>query len=170
MDTQRIVDALNAARSRELAVIIQYMEHHYVAAGSEGLPSLFAQVRGDTWVRGRGQGLGARLAGTPGVVAALKAIAKVEMFHAQSFGHRVTELGGVPTVTPGERCKAASIEEMLELDVAAEDEAVAMYASSIELCRSEGDDASADLFEAVLRDEQAHLAAFRDLLAARRHH
>lgn len=94
----------------------------------------------------------------------LKSIAKVEMLHAQSFGHRVTTLGGVPTVTPGERCKASTIREMLEFDVAAEDEAITTYTESIELCRSAGDDESRALFEKILLDERAHWAAFRDLL------
>ena len=167
MNEQRVIDALNAARSRELAVIIQYMEHHYVAGSLEGLPSFARQTRGDIWVRGRGQGLGARLVGAPGVATALKSIAKIEMLHAQSFGNRVTALGGTPTITPAERCKASTVEAMLELDAAAEDEAVALYTQSVDLCRQEGDEESASLFESVLRDERAHLAAFRDLLAAR---
>ena len=167
MNEQRVIDALNAARSRELAVIIQYMEHHYVAGGLEGLPSSVKQIRGDTWVHGRGQGLGARLAGVPDAVVTLKSIAKVEMLHAQSFGNRVTALGGTPTITPAERCKASTVAEMLELDVAAEDEAVALYTRSVELCRQEGDEESATLFENVLRDERSHLAAFRALLSAR---
>ncbi len=167
MNEQRVVDALNAARSRELAVIIQYMEHYYVAGSLEGLPSFTRQTRGDMWVNGRGAGLGARLAGRPGAVVTLKSIAKVEMLHAQSFGNRVTALGGTPTITPAERCKASSVQEMLELDVSAEEEAVALYAQSVDLCRREGDETSAVLFESVLRDERAHLTAFRDLLAAR---
>jgi len=167
MNEQRVIDALNAARSRELAVIIQYMEHHYVAGGLEGLPSSVRQIRGDMWVNGRGQGLGARLSGVPGAVVTFKSIAKVEMLHAQSFGNRVTALGGTPTITPGERCKAATIEEMLKLDTAAEDEAVALYTQSVAVCHQEGDEASAALFESVLRDERAHLSAFRDLLASR---
>ena len=167
MNEQLVIDALNAARSRELAVIIQYMEHHYVAGSLEGLPSFAREVRGDTWVRGHGQGIGAKLAGAPNAVVALKSIAKVEMLHAQSFGNRVTALGGTPTITPADRCKATTVEEMLKLDVAAEDEAVVLYTASIDLCRREGDEVSAALFEKVLRDERGHLVAFRDLLAAR---
>jgi bacterioferritin (cytochrome b1) len=166
VDNKRSIDALNAARSRGLAVIIQYMEHHYVAGSLEGLPSFAKQTGGDIWVRGRGQGLGARLAGAPGAVATLKSIAKVEMLHAQSFGNRVTALGGGPTITPAERCKASTVEEMLERDAAAEDEAVALYMQSVGLCRQQGDEESAALFESALRDERARLAAFRDLLAA----
>jgi bacterioferritin len=168
MDVQPVIDALNAARSRELAVIIQYMEHHYVAASLEGMPSFTRQTRGDIWVSSRGAGLGARLVGVPGAVVTLKSIAKVEMLHAQSFGNRVTALGGAPTVTPTDRCKASSVREMLELDLAAEGEAIALYADSIDLCRRAGDEASAALFESVLRDERAHSATFRDLLAAAR--
>jgi bacterioferritin (cytochrome b1) len=164
MDAGRVIDALNAARSRELAVIIQYMEHHYVAAGLVGMPSFAMQTRGDIWVNTHGSGFGARLAGTPGPVVTLKSVAKVEMLHAQSFGNRVTALGGVPTVTPGERCKASTVPEMLRLDVAAEDEAVCLYAESMDMCRSEGDKVSGALFESILRDEIAHSAAFRALI------
>lgn len=167
MDARPVIDVLNAARARELAVIIQYMEHHYVAAGTEGLPSFVRQSKGDMWVSSHGTGLAAKLVGTPGAVVTLKSGAKVEMLHAQSFGHRVTALGGVPTVTPGERCKASTIREMLEFDVAAEEEAVTTYTEAIELCRSTGDDESRALFEKILLDERAHLAAFRDLLGSK---
>jgi len=166
MDAQPVIDALNAARSRELAVIIQYMEHHYVAASLERLPGFVSQTRSDIWVSSRGSGLGARIVGAPGAVDLLKSIAKVEMLHAQSFGNRITSLGGSPTVTPAERCKATTVREMIEFDVAAEAEAVAMYEESIQLCRKAGDDQSQALFERVLRDERAHLAAFGDLLTA----
>jgi len=166
MDLDRVVGALNEARSRELAVIIQYMEHHYVSAATVGLPSFAAQTRGDIWIGSRGSGLGARLARTPGAVVTFKSIAKVEMQHAQRFANRVTALGGIPTVTPSERCKAASIAEMLELDVRAEDEAICSYAESVDMCRDEGDEESAVLFEAILRDEIAHSEAFRGLLGA----
>ena len=164
MGAGRVIDALNAARSRELAVIIQYMEHHYVAAGLVGMPSFVMQTRGDIWVNVHGSGFGARLAGAPGPVVTLKSVAKVEMLHAQSFGNRVTVLGGIPTVTPGERCKASTVPEMLRLDVAAEDEAVCLYAESMDMCRSEGDEVSGALFESILRDEIAHSAAFRALI------
>ena len=167
MDTQRVVDALNSARSRELAVIIQYMEHYYVAGGIEGLPSLAKQGLGDMWIRGRGSGLLAKLAGPPGAVVALKSIAKVEMLHAESFANRVTALGGTPTVTPGDRCKASSVLEMLELDVTAEEEAVALYTEYMDVCRAEGDEESRALFEAILIDERAHSTTFRNLVEGR---
>jgi len=168
MDVKSVVEALNAARARELAVIIQYMEHHYVSAVGDGLPSFAKQTRSDIWVSSRGSGLGARLVGVPGPVVTFKSIAKVEMLHAQSFANRVAALGGVPTVTPGERCKASTVAEMLELDLRAEDEAVCLYAESMDMCRREGDEDSGALFEAVLRDEIAHSDTFRGLLAATR--
>jgi|GEM_PF-1132615 len=164
MSVETVIDALNAARSRELAVIIQYMEHHYVAASLQGPPTFFRQTRSDIWVSARGAGLWAQIAGPPDVVVSLRSIAKVEMLHAQNFGNRVTALGGSPTVTPSERCKATTVREMVELDVAAEAEAVAMYEESIELCRKAQDEESVALFERVLLDERAHLAAFRRLL------
>jgi bacterioferritin (cytochrome b1) len=165
MDAGRIIDALNAARSRELAVIIQYMEHHYVAASLVSMPSFAKQTRGDIWVSAHGSGFGALLAGAPGPVVTLKSVAKVEMIHAQSFGNRVTALGGTPTVTPSERCTASTVAEMLRLDVTAEDEAICLYAESMDMCRSEGDEVSGALFESILRDEIAHSAAFRALIA-----
>jgi bacterioferritin (cytochrome b1) len=164
VDTDHIIEILNAARSRELAVIIQYMEHHYVAAGIEGHPSFMKQTRGDTWIRGRGSGLAAKLAGKPDAVVTFKSIALVEMMHAQSFGNRVTALGGVPTVTPGERCIASTVREMLAFDISAEEEAVATYSEAIEVCRRAGDAESQALFERILLDERAHETAFQDLL------
>ncbi|MHB8707203.1 MAG: ferritin-like domain-containing protein [Coriobacteriia bacterium] len=164
MDTQRIIDVLNAARARELAVIIQYMEHHYVAASLQGMPSFVEQGLGDMWVGSRGSGF-AKLFGVPGAVVALKSVAKVEMLHAQSLANRVTALGGVPTVTPGDRCKGSSVREMLELDVAAEEQAIALYVADMELCRREGDEDSSALFEKILLDERSHSTVFQDLLA-----
>jgi bacterioferritin len=162
-----VIGALNAARARELAVIIQYMDHHYVAGGLEGLPSAMTQGRGDTWVRSRGTGLAARLVGTPDAVTLFKSVALVEMRHAQSFGNRVTALGGTPTVVPAERHEASTVRAMLELDLAAESEAVEQYEESIDLCRAAGDEESRVLFERILADEHAHHDAFRDLLTER---
>jgi bacterioferritin (cytochrome b1) len=54
---------------------------------------------------------------------------------------------------------------MLRLDVTAEDEAICLYAESMDMCRSEGDEVSGALFESILRDEIAHSAAFRALIA-----
>ena len=168
MGPNNVIETLNAARARELAVIIQYMEHHYVAGALEGLPSGAKQGLGDLWVGSRGSGLAARLVGTPDAVVTLKSVAKVEMLHAQSFANRVTALGGVPTITPSERCKASDVIEMLEFDVAAEQEAIDLYSADIELCRRDGDEESAVLFERILLDERAHSAAFLGLLAKRR--
>ena len=36
-DTRSIVDVLNELRAAELAVIVQYMRHHYVATGVDGI-------------------------------------------------------------------------------------------------------------------------------------
>ena len=61
----------------------------------------------------------------------------------------------------GCRCRA-------ELDLAAEEEAVALYTEYVDLCRAEGDEESRVLFEGILQDERAHSETLRNLVEGRR--
>jgi len=137
MDNKKICDALNKARSRELAVTVQYMRQHYMA---EGLAS--AQV-----------------------ADILKDIAKTEMKHAESLGERITYLGGTATTKPDPIKTATDLKQMIKDDLEAENEAVAMYRDIIKLCADEGDVTSRRMMEELLEDEEEHVDQFQKLLA-----
>ena len=135
MNTQKIIEELNKARARELQVVIQYMIQHYTATGVESLP----------------------------VADMFKAAAIDEMKHAESLGERIDYLGGVPTKEPNPINAGASLTEMLELDLKAEEEAIALYRDIIKLCADEGDVTSRRMMEDILATEEDHR---RDFLTA----
>jgi bacterioferritin len=137
MDNKKICDALNQARARELAVSVQYMRQHYMAAG---------------------------LASTP-VADIFKDIAKTEMGHAEELGERITYLGGTATTKPDPIKTATNLKQMLKDDLGAENEAVAMYRDIVKLCRDEGDSTSRRMMERLLADEEEHVDQFQKLLA-----
>jgi bacterioferritin len=137
MDNKKICDALNKARSRELAVTVQYMRQHYMA---EGMAS--AQV-----------------------ADILKDIAKAEMKHAESLGERIAFLGGNATTKPDPIKTATDLKQMIKDDLEAENGAVAMYRDIIKLCADEGDVTSRRMMEELLEDEEEHVDQFQKLLA-----
>lgn len=137
MDNKKICDALNKARSRELAVSIQYMRQHYMAEGPA----------------------------SPPVVDILKDIAKTEMEHAEALGERITFLGGTATTKPDPIKTATDLKQMIQDDLDMENEAVAMYRDIIKLCAEEGDYTSRRMMEELLADEEEHVDQFQKLLA-----
>lgn len=140
MGREKVVDALNRGRARELAVIMQYMDHHYEAAGLESPPA----------------------------AEALEEIARVEMKHAEALAERIVYLGGTPTTKPDEIKRATDLREMLELDLGAENEAIAMYKGFIKVCVEEDDPTSRRLFEDILSDEEGHADTFETLLGVKK--
>jgi bacterioferritin len=81
-----------------------------------------------------------------------------EMKHAEVLIERMLFLDGTPNLTElmtlniGQNVKA-QIENDLKLEVGA----VAMYNESARIARDEGDNASRELFEVLLRDEEEHV-------------
>ncbi len=131
-----LIDKLNAAIARELQVSIQYMWQHVRVSGPHA-----AAIGG-----------------------VFKKIAITEMRHAEAIAERVDYLGGVPTTKPAPITVGNNWREMLELDVKAEEEAIAMYREIIAMARQEGDIVTAKLFEDILMDEEEHHNEFRTLL------
>jgi len=127
-NTKKIVDALNEARARELAVVIQYMIQHYTAQGMESLP----------------------------VIDMFKSIAITEMKHAESLGERIDYLGGTPTKEPKPIKPGETVTEMIKLDLKAEEDGIALYRDIIKLCDKEGDVTSRRMMEDLLIDEEGH--------------
>lgn len=132
-----VIDTLNELRARELAVIIQYMRHHYLATGTDGLA----------------------------VADEFKAISIVEMKHAEELAERIDFLGGDPTIKPWNvETGQTTVEEMAAVDAAAETEAVEMYKAAIEEVGATGDVTTRRLLEDILADEEDHLDTFNKML------
>lgn len=136
MANDKVVNALNEARARELQVIIQYMIQHYTATGMESLP----------------------------VIDMFKDIAVAEMKHAEELGERIDYLGGTPTKEPKAITVGSNVLEMLQLDLEAEEGAIALYKDIIKLCHDEGDVTSRKMMESILGDEEEHANDFKTAL------
>jgi bacterioferritin len=81
-----------------------------------------------------------------------------EMKHAEKLIERILFLDGVPNLTELMHLKiGANVKEQLESDLKLEIGAVAMYNRSVQICREEGDNASRELFEQLLKDEEMHV-------------
>lgn len=96
----------------------------------------------------------------------LKDIGIQEMKHAEKFAGRILFLGGVPSSKPDVvALKGQTIAEMLQTGIGLEEAAVRMYNDSVKLCRDEGDNGSAELFEEILIEEEGHLDEFQNKAA-----
>jgi len=128
-DKKRVIELLNAGRARELSAILQYMYQHY---------DLESQDYGK-------------------LAKVIKKTAIVEMKHAEAFAERIQFLGGIPTSKPdGEAKKGQKVIEMIETDIALEEQAIQMYNEAANECAECQDLVSKALFEKILADENAH--------------
>lgn len=135
--SQKVIDALNRGRERELHAILQYMAEHYELEDA-----------------GYGK-LGDRI----------KEIAITEMKHAEDLAERILFLGGTPASKPGGAVKRGlDIPGMTKVNVELEAGAIQMYNDAAKLCAAEGDHVSKDLFETLLRDEEGHFDEFQKTL------
>ncbi|MFC2171595.1 bacterioferritin [Acidobacteriota bacterium] len=136
MASQELLDKLNKAIAREIQVSVQYMWQHVQAIGLE----------------------------SPPVREIFKKIAIVEMKHAEEIAERLCDLGGVPTTKPEKITIGKELKEMLELDLKAEEEAVATYKDIIKHAHKEEDFTTAHLFTRILSEEEEHVSEFKCLL------
>ncbi len=87
----------------------------------------------------------------------IKKLAKVEMKHAEKLIERTLFLdGAVDMVWPSQLKIGNTVKEQLENDLQAELGAVKSYNEAVKLARAEGDNGTADVFDANLRDEEGH--------------
>lgn len=131
-----MLDLLNKAIARELGVSIQYMWHHVMAMGME----------------------------SPEIKDVFKEIAIVEMKHAEDIAERLFYLGGTPTTKPTPIKVGGSLKEMIEANLQAEIEAVAMYKEIIDKASEKEDTTTRLLFEEILTAEEEHKHTFSILL------
>jgi bacterioferritin len=81
-----------------------------------------------------------------------------EMKHAEMLIERILFLDGTPTLTELMRLNIGqNVKEQIESDLQLELNAVLMYNASIRIARDEGDNASRELFERLLKDEESHV-------------
>lgn len=83
--------------------------------------------------------------------------AREEMQHADRLIRRILFLGGSPNVQDMDTVRVGGdVKEILENDLAAESEALALYREAMEYCEKARDYQSRDLFGALLTDEEGH--------------
>ena len=125
-----IIDALNEVLSAELTAVNQYFIHAKMCA-DWGYNSLASHTRTE---------------------------AIDEMKHAEMMIDRILFLDGVPNMQKYMKvCVGATVKEQFEFDVKLEYEAVDRLNRGIGLCRDKGDNATREILEKLLNDEEAHV-------------
>jgi bacterioferritin len=81
-----------------------------------------------------------------------------EMNNAEALIERILFLDGIPSMTDAMQLSiGANVKDQIESDLRLEIAAVQMYNRFVRLARDEGDNASRELFERLLGDEEAHV-------------
>jgi len=133
---KKIIEYLNKDLERELAQIVRYLHHSFIVEGPSRGP----------------------------LVGLFRTQAKESMDHAVKLGEKITALGGHPTVNvsqifePGDQ----TLEEMLEEDLAAEEEALREYKKHLKA--ASGDVALRLLLEQIIFEEETHVDDLRKYL------
>jgi len=126
----KVIDALNEALHEELMAINQYFLHAEMC---------------ENWRYDR---LG----------ELIKKQSIGEMKHAEVLIERILFLDGTPNLTKHiDLTVGKNVKEQIESDLKLEVDAVAMYNRAIETARQERDNASRELFEHLLKDEEEHV-------------
>ncbi len=140
MASKKMKDMLNQAIAREIQVSIQYMWQHVQWAGIDH----FA------------------------VSEKFKEIAVEEMKHAESLAERLWYFGGVPTTKPSTITVGGELWEMVDLDIEAETEAIALYRKLLKVAEAENDPTTKKLIRGILADEEEHDDFFRSIKEGKR--
>ena len=136
--SQKVIDMLNEALKEELTAISQYFLHSEMC---------------ENWHYDK---LGSYI----------KKQSIDEMKHAEELIERILFLDGIPNMTELMHLTVGkNVRAQLESDLQLETAAVAMYNRAAELARAESDNASRELFERLLKDEEEHV----DWLEAQMH-
>jgi bacterioferritin len=127
---QKVIEALNQALKEELGAINQYFIHAEMC---------------ENWHYDRLGDL-------------IRKQSIDEMKHAEALIERILFLNGSPNVTaPMQITIGSNVKAQLESDLALELGAVKMYNRAVETAREESDNASRELFERLLKDEEEHV-------------
>jgi len=89
-----------------------------------------------------------------------------EMKHAETLIERILFLEGTPNLNDMPKLQVGKdVKQQLQNDLALEKDAVAEYNAAIATCRKAGDQASADILQAILADEEDHVDFLETQLA-----
>ena len=81
-----------------------------------------------------------------------------EMKHAEALIERILFLDGTPNLSDQMKLTVGrNVREQLESDLKLEVDAVGMYNRFVQTARDEGDNASRELFDRLLKDEESHV-------------
>jgi bacterioferritin len=81
-----------------------------------------------------------------------------EMKHAEALIERILFLDATPSLTePMQLTIGKNVKEQMESDLKLEIDAVGMYNQAIQIATEEADNASRELFERLLKDEEEHV-------------
>ena len=130
--SDELKDLLNKAIAREIQVSVQYMWQHVLWKGIKGYA----------------------------VKDELKAIAVVEMKHAEAIAERLAYLGGIPTTKPEPIVVGNGLKEMIAQDAKDEEGAIKLYKQIVEVARKEKDETTMRLFQQILAEEEEHHDTF----------
>ena len=136
MASQKLLDMLNKAIALELQAIIQYMWQHIQWKGIEHYT----------------------------VSKGFEETAIGEMKHAEKIAERLWYLGAKPTIQPAPIFVGNTLEEMIQSDIKAELETIALYKEIMQVAEKEGDVATKEIFEEIEEDEEEHHDFFTSLL------
>ncbi len=125
----KVVEQLNKALREELSAVDQYIVH--------------AEMSHDWGYHARG--------------AYMKQQAIDEMKHAEALIERLLFLDATPVIGREALTIGDGVRKQLENDLALELDAVRSYNDAIRIARQAGDNASSELFEHNLKDEEAHV-------------
>jgi bacterioferritin len=127
---QKVIEALNQALKEELGAINQYFIHAEMC---------------EHWHYDRLGDL-------------IRKQSIDEMKHAEALIERILFLNGSPSMMePMQITIGPNVKAQLESDLALEFGAVKMYNRAVETAREESDNASRELFERLLKDEEQHV-------------
>ncbi len=80
-----------------------------------------------------------------------------EMKHAEELMERIIFLDGMPSMQPLALTVGHDVQKQIQNDLDLELKAVTMYNDAIRVARESGDNTSRELFERLLKDEEAHV-------------
>jgi bacterioferritin len=88
----------------------------------------------------------------------VKKLSIVEMKHAEKLIERILFLDATPTLTGPAQIKVGkTVKEQIGSDLELETGAVKLYNRAIQLSREEGDNATAEFLQGILKDEEDHV-------------
>lgn len=131
MASKMLMELLNRGIARELQVSVQYRWQHVLATGVE----------------------------SAAVEDIFREIVITEMKHAEEIAEKLAYLGGTPTTKPDPIFVGESLKEMLQRDVKAEEEAIALYKQTVKV---------ADNQKAIRRDSELRRGTSRHIYKASR--